>query len=362
MATTGKEFITNFRNAKLNPFSNPALLTRNDINTRNRIERSREDDLFAKEIAAQNAEVNNQIKATAPLRRAIGEASSGRVLVDKSIYNEKALNRILDAVNAMKERTGGALLPGYTVIADKNLGVGVRGKAQSQTIWSNKFFPGLKWQTPGDIYGSENSPYRVYLKNANATEFNDFLAKEANDNHWTVENLNEDDVESSTHAHELAHTAYFDVLKKTQNPMLTINPQERAKREEFRQTHPSLQEIFDIAARNTGFDTVQDAAASISDYALEDAEYDNEKGGLSEKSNWSPSYRRLSELFAEAYTDFIYNGDNASKYSKELIKQYLNYVNEYNKTFNDNKIVLNKDLVPIDIGQNNFVNNLRRSK
>lgn len=306
--------------------------------------------------------IDKQVRETTPLRNAIREASGGRVLVDRSIYNKTALERILNTVKNMQEYNGGALRPGYTVISNgkKNeMGAGSLGEAKFRDL-SHLNFPNMYFQLfPSQNYGGKNAPYRVALKHANAYEYNDALARDALDSGWTIQNFNDDDVESATHAHELAHTAYFDALKKTQNPLLS-GRYSKETIEKFRQTHPSLQEIFDIAARNTGYKTAQDAAADISRYALEDAEEDAEKGGLDAKKNWSPNYRRMPEVFAEAYTDVLYNKDSASNYSKELMKLYTNYVNDYNKTFNT-KIDLRQLPTTFEFGKNAFVDNLRKS-
>lgn len=307
-------------------------------------------------------DIDKQVKETIPLRKAIREASGGRVLVDKSIYNKTALERILNTVKNMQEYNGGALRPGYTVISNgrkDDMGARSLGEAKFRDL-SHLYFPSMDFQlSPSQNYGSKNAPYRVALKHANVYGYNDALARDALDSGWTIQNFNDDDVESATHAHELAHTAYFDALKKTQNPLLSGRYSRKAI-ENFRRTHPSLQEMFDVAAKNTGYETARDAAASISRYALEDAEEDEEKGGLNAKKNWSPNYRRMAEVFAEAYTDVLYNKDYASDYSKELIKLYTNYVNDYNKTFGT-KIDLKQVPATFEFGKNTFVDNLRKS-
>lgn len=316
----------------------------------------------AEERRLWRQDIDRQVKETTPLRNAIKEASGGRVLVDRSIYNKTALERILNTVKNMQEYNGGVLRPGYTVISNgrkDEMGPRNLGEAKFRDLFHLNF-PSMDFQLfPSQNYGGKNAPYRVALKHANHYDYNDALARDALDSGWTIENFNDDDVESVTHAHELAHTAYFDALKKTQNPLLS-GRYSRETIENFRQTHPSLQEIFDIAARNTGYDTPQDAAASISRYALEDAEEDAEKGGLDAKKNWSPNYRRMPEVFAEAYTDVLYNKDYASNYSKELIKLYTNYINDYNKTFGT-KINLKQFPATFEFGKNTFVDNLRKS-
>lgn len=371
MAGSGKEFLTNFRNARLNPFastSSPSLITRGDVVKRNRSKDYKE--AVQKERAKEEADrayVDAQVKETAPLRAAIREASGGRVIVDQSIYNKTSLERILNSVKAMQEQNDGALQPGYTIISDSKNDMWSDGKnlgsaTSDGPTWMNRLLPGFQWNLPRDHYGTKNAPYRVYLRYPNDVEYNDYLARDALDTNWTIENFNDDNVESATHSHELAHTAYYDALKKIKNPLLAFGS-DRKTIENFKNTHHSLQEMFDVAAKNTGFKNLKDAAASISEYALNDVEEDEEKGGLDASKNWGPKYLRLPEVFAEAYNDVLYNKQYASEYSKELIRLYAEYVNDYNKTFNDDKIVLKQPILTTDFGgENNFINNLRRSR
>lgn len=363
-----KEFINNFRNARLNPFastSSPSLITRGDMVKRNRDKDYKE--AVQKERAEEEADkayVDAQIKETAPLRAAIRETSGGRVIVDQSIYNKTSLERILNSVKAMQEQNGGALQPGYTIISDSKNderfdGENLGEAASDGSIWGNLFLPGFQWNLPRDHYGTKNAPYRVYLEDPNDVEYNDRLARLALDTNWSIEDYNDDDVESATQSHELAHTAYFDALKKIKNPLLAFGS-DRKTIEDFKNTHHSLQEMFEVAAKNTGFKNVKDAAASISEYASTDARKDEEKGGLDTSKNWGPQYIRLPEVFAEAYNDVLYNKQYASEYSKELIRLYAEYVNDYNKTFNDDKIVLKQPILQTDFGgENNFIKNLR---
>lgn len=359
MTTSGKEFITNFRNVRLNPFdsaSSPSLITRGDIVKRNRVENEE-----MSRIRAEDQEyIDEMVKETQPLRDAIKEYSGGKVVVDKSIYKETALKRIFDSVKKMQESDNGLFQMPYVTISDGYTEPGVLGGAAHGRDWHFRFNPDIKTKFfPSDYFhGTKNTPYRITLRDANYPFINDWIASD--DGGWSINIKNDNSTfgtESATHAHELAHTIYYNALKKTQNPLLPSNGQTKEKVEAFRRTHPSLQEIFDIAAKNTGYKTVQEAAASISGYAEKDAKEDIENGGLKASSNWSSNYLRLPEVFAEAYVDYLYNKDNASEYSKELIKLYANYINDYNSTF-DNKV----NLEPGALWKNSnseFINNLR---
>ena len=74
------------------------------------------------------------------------------------------------------------------------------------------------------------------------------------------------------------------------------------------------------------------------------------------------------ELFAEAYTDVLYNGNDAAPYSKELIKLYVDYIIDYNNTFKDwNSInrTLNMsrdELLRLLNDKESFIRNLRKSQ
>lgn len=360
MTTSGKDFINNLRNARLNPlapWAPSSLLTRGDIVKQNQkwAKEERADEI------AERKDIDNLIKETEPLRDTIKKVSGGKVVVDNSIYDGVKLERILDSVKKMQETNNGLLQVPYVVISDGEDGMRPLGSAAYEKMYYLKPFPNIKFQlSPSNTYnGTKNSPYRITLKEANNTIFNDWQAY--NDNGWSVNVKNNENflgIDSAVHAHELAHTAYYDALKKTQNSLLPSNEQTKEKIKTFKQTHPSLQEIFDIAARNTGYDTVQDAAASISRYALYDAKKDTKNGGLDASKNWGPNYQRLPELFAEAYVDYLYNKENASNYSKELIKLYADYINDYNRTFN-NKITLDSSF-KLPKNKDGFIENFRK--
>lgn len=361
-------FYDNLRASFLGTNTTPAnkkLMTRGDIQKA----RQQENRAVREQKKEEEEYAKYKAKETAPLRSAIREASGGRILVDDSIYDKTKLERILDSVKTMQESNNGVLQPPYVVISNREMDDSdILGVASPRVTYTNKLFPFLKsYQlSPSDnYYGTKNSPYRIGLTVANDTQYNDFLSYLNDAGNWTVEKKTGGEwPESLVHAHELAHTAYFDALKKTQDPVLP-KYYSREKIKEFRQTHPSLQEIFDVAARNAGYDTLQEAAATISGYALQDAENDNKKGGIDATKNWRPNYHRLPELFAEAYVDYLYNKENASNFSKEIIKLYVDYINDYNNTF-DEKIALDnlfRQPEKLDNGKfvNDFIDNLRKT-
>lgn len=81
------------------------------------------------------------------------------------------------------------------------------------------------------------------------------------------------------------------------------------KYREYESEFENRDTIFEKAAKNLGFDNVEDATATISDYAKGD----------------------LVEAFAEAYTDVLFNGDNAVPYSKEVMRLYTEAADKWAK-------------------------------
>lgn len=84
-------------------------------------------------------------------------------------------------------------------------------------------------------------------------------------------------------------------------------------------------DFFDIAAKNSGFDSVNDAAASISSYAGRTYPHDFTMYG----KNYHYDNVDEKEVFAEAYTDVLINGDDATNFSKELIKLWSDYADRW---------------------------------
>ena len=83
--------------------------------------------------------------------------------------------------------------------------------------------------------------------------------------------------------------------------------------------------IFDTAAKNAGFDSLEDAAASISGYAGQRYQDSIVMNG----EEFQYDYVDKDEVFAEAYTDVLLNGEDAAKFSKELIKLFREYTDKW---------------------------------
>lgn len=345
MVASGKEFITNFRNARFNPLSSsPALLTRGDIVKVNRAKREAEqkaqeaewkvDEAHAK---AEQEWVDQQVRESAPLREEIKQASGGKVTVDESIYNKTSLQRILNTVQKMQQQNNGTLFPGYTVISNTDSFDDLNTMGES---------------TRRD--GTKESPHVIKIKYANDPAWGDYVASGTIENGWWPKTGKE--VESPVHTHELSHTAQYETYKKDKAPSPAFTYEQKEALQNFIASHPSIKQIFYDAATRTGHKTLEDAAKNVSGYA-----YDSTTT-IDKNSKYFP------ELFAEAYTDVLYNGNDAAPYSKELIKLYVDYINDYNNTFKDwNSInrTLNMsrdELFRLLNDKESFIRNLRKSQ
>lgn len=350
MTTSGKDFITNFRNARLNPLSSsPSLLTRGDIVKANR-EKVRNTPYMclvneAPEEKESPEEIAAKVKETAPIREQIRQVSDGKIMVDQSIYNEESLNRILNTVQKMKQQNNGNLFPGYTKVSSVD------------NYGDNYSTIGQAYIRSSSTNGNKNTPYIVSIKNANDIEDIDLTQffDQLNGFHPKTPET-EYGNESIVPTHELAHTAHAEAYKKSVPPRVPLTYEDKETFQNFINTHSSLRQIFHDAAKNTNFDNIVDAAKSISGYAKKDAE----------KANSSDKYY-LTEVFAEAYSDVLYNGENANPYSKEIIRLYNDYINDYNETFagwDDPKrdILLNVTIGDLLKNKDKFIENLRKAK
>lgn len=341
-----KKFIANFRNARNNPLasSSPAsLITRGDIVKRNRAIREAKSNFLKDLERYRQEETKDAVESSQQLRDAVKQTSGGRIIVDKSIYDKAQLENFLNAVNEMSNFNGGVLFPGYTNISDGDpTDYGFGETAVGLFLDGNS--------------GTKNDPYKIIIREANDSPLHNLIAKRAKDSGWWTKTGDRD--ESSTPTHELSHSAQQEAVKKTKDPALTLNYAEKKKRQDFRDRHASLQEAFEVAAKNLGYNglaylTALNPDAMPSGYARQDADddwsYVNARG-----KEWKP-YTAFPEVFAEAYTDVLYNKDKAKPYSKELIKQYVDYINDYNSTFNG----ITQEMGILPTKDSDFINNWR---
>ena len=290
------------------------------------------------DLRAKKAVTDREIERTAPIRKAIQRLSGDRIIVDSSIHNEDALKKIMTTVLKMQQFQDGALTPSYTTVKDPGSKWWKIEPYEDDLgqFWKGGYTLGEKLYSPNQPSGNKNAPYRITLKDTNYEKLiNDFNAGASIEDNWWPKTG--DTVESPVITHEFAHSAQAESSKKVKSPALAMDYVEKSKRQKFQDTHNSLQEIFDIAAKNTGYKSLLEAAASISRYAAKDV-VNESLGKNNEAKNWSPG-RRLPEVFAEAYTDVLYNGENASPYAKELMRLSAEYVKDYEDTFGkrDNK-------------------------
>ena len=340
MATSGKEFITNFRNARLNPFySTPSLLTRGDFAK----ERQKEGKANRAYEEAEQKWVDEQSQKAAPLREEIKQLSDGKVIVDSSIYDQTELQRIKNTVQKMKEYKNGVLFPGYTIISASDDLVDEKANGEFYSGDIKNIF-GLTALPPRGYYGTKNNPYRVYIKYANEPIWNDFYSENDIKSGWHPK-TGENDVDA-THTHELSHSTHKEALKKSHPPTLSMSPEEDEAYNRLISKYASFSDLVKKLTDEYYLGNTKNASASVSGYA--ESKHDTDS---------SNKQFPFPEMFAEAYTDVLYNGESARPFSKRLIEAYADYLNEYNAIFDSE---VNRTRKRFD-SSNNFIKNLRSS-
>lgn len=285
--------------------------------------------------------IKKQVEEAIPIRNAIKEASDGKITVDKSIYDKEELQRILDTVQKMKKYNNGVLFPGYTVISNssKSLGGSTMGLfLHGDPINIYGFSP-----LPNGSHGTKNNPYQIYIRDANDTWFNDYIGEQSIESGWhpkTGENAVD-----STHTHEMSHSAHKEALKKSHPPTLWMTSEEDEAYKKLISKFSTFRDLVQQLTDKYHLENTKNAAKSVSRYA--ESSHDKD-----EADKAFP----FSEMFAEAYTDVLYNGDSARPYSKALVEAYSDYLNEYNAIFDSG---INR--VRKQFNNNSFINNLRNN-
>lgn len=288
----------------------------------------------------EDQERNKRIKETAPLREAIKNASDGKVTVDNSIYEEEELRRILGAVQKMKNYNNGALFPGYTVISDSN---NLEGNTTGEFLHGDRFNVYGFAPFPNGFYGTKNNPYRIHIRDANETGWNDLFNSKDIESGWHPKTGEED--QDSTHAHELSHSAHKEALKKSHPPTLWMSSEEDKAYKNLISKFSTFRELVQKLTDEYHLENTKNAAASVSGYAKKKHDEDAADEDFP-----------FAEMFAEAYTDVLYNGDSARPYSKALVDAYSEYLNEYNAIFDSG---INRTRRRFN--NNSFIDNLRKS-
>ncbi len=268
----------------------------------------------------------NEVKASA-LRDVIKKKTDNKVEVTDSINDENSLLTILRSYLQMKNYGNGNLVPDNVVVFNPNpnaldLGMGISGQ-----YWPKG--------------GTEQSrdPIAVLYTSWNSGEKPKLDTSEGRIHPVTGEKA------QITIPHELAHAAgiaydkiasryakrFEENINKYKNRYSSDDISAKIAdatrkayevRKEIREAHDYPSDLFERAAKNTGFSSVDEANKSISAYAATD---------------WA-------EAFAEAYSDVLLNGDNAVPYSKELIRLYSEAADKWSKR-------VGKDNTPMQIGR-----------
>lgn len=296
----------------------------------------------ANKAADERDMIKYQQNETEPLREEIKQASGGKITVDKSIYNETALNRILNTVKKMKNYDNGELFPGYTVITnvDSSDDPDSQGKFYSG-YRANQF--GFSTLPSWGLNGTKNNPYKITLTDANNVTKNEYTDRNSAKKGWSP-NVGEEG--TTTQTHELSHSAHREALKKSHPPTLSMSPEENEAYQRLTNKYSSFRDLVEKLTEEYHLGNTKNAAASVSGYA----ESSHDKDIANKKFPFA-------EMFAEAYTDVLHNGDSARPFSKSLVKAYADYLNEYNAIFDSE---VNRVRKQFD-NRNNFINNLRSS-
>lgn len=334
-------------------------------------------------------------------RKAISNMTDGKIEIDSNITNQESLTDLFRSINRMYEK-GDNLVPGKVNItklirsdyagsplADayglaKNNEVGTpdtiklyslddpqRRRRDEAESAKNKWSPNIPYL--GEFVPTHELSHTAQF-NANSI-LKEWLAKK------------EDDAKKYENKYtpsQLFQEAMYEMLRRSGDlsyedslgyKILNDAKEQYEKWEdefshEIYGNHRDKDSLFGIAAKNLGFDSVNEAAKTVSDYAgyemVEPYYIDGER----------KEYRYIdeAELFAEAYADVLFNEDKAAPYSKEIIKLYKNFVDKWadrtgmtkEKRMQELKrmfeILPNFKNSPKSIGSNLFIRNLRNSK
>lgn len=290
---------------------------------------------------------NNKVVDMRPLtsaeqRDAISRFSGGNISVDNRIKNNESLTNILQSVVRLYDQ-GGSLVPGPTNITDLYEGgvystwgplgeTTVPKRATTKTEPVLIKFKGLSvpWAVQDDIDTSSRSGWSSSEKHTNEHVPTHELAHATQASSMSkLQNwYNAQAKEAEKYKGKLPATALW---AKTTSGLTGIDYPESTTVEEkikdraqdkMQQWQNELKEkygvfgingLFKIAAKNAGFESVDEAAKTVSRYAS------------SSLSGLDADRGRYPEVFAEAYTDVLLDGDDAKPFSKELIRLFSDY-------------------------------------
>ena len=288
-------------------------------------------------------------------RNIISSMTDGKVEVDSGVTNQESLTDIMRSVNRMY-KNGGNLVPNGVEITDMSPGRYILMGSPDGRAWN---------------YGSLNDDSRDLIE-LNGLDFPEF--RKSDEKRYYKTNYTSSGKYPGEHipTHELSHTADFasariidnwlnkkkqeaennknkypanELFKKAINNLFgrdyeldesksvgtqllteVYNKYNKWRREDaINNLENYTEDFFDIAAKKAGFDSVEDAASSISEYAGKTYPHDFTMYG----KNFHFDRVKNEEVFAEAYADVLINGDEATKFSKELIKLWQDYVDRW---------------------------------
>lgn len=301
---------------------------------------------------------NNQVTNFKPLtaeeqRAAISKITDGAVEVDPMVENQQSLTDIFRSVSRMYNK-GDNLTPDKVTISDMYPGsynfVGAQGRAfksrddsPDEVEISGLGFP--KFRKAGEKtdyesgfastgkYPGEHVPTHELSHTAGfAAErvVDKWLEKkkeeaEKNKNKYPVGELFKKAISNF-----FGQKYEIDEEKSIGNQLLNeiYSRYDKWEEEDRNAKGRQIYDFLNVAAENAGFDSVAEAAKSISGYAgktYPDYTYNGDKLEIIGESV------NGREVFAEAYTDVLINGDDAAAFSKELVKLYSDYVDRWAK-------------------------------
>lgn len=209
-------------------------------------------------------------------RNLIKRLTNGEIRVADSIASPENLSWILQGAKRMQDYGNGNFRPRNVDIMDMNVLSDYKNVPPSTVLgeYDNGAF-------------TDNGVSRIFLRGTNNPEeqrrldYEDFISE------WQPAYGHG----ASVTIHELAHAA-------DEESYGVIDPSYGTATGSKSPATKSYEDIFKEAAKNTGYDSVEDAISYISGYA---------------QTNYA-------EAIAEAYSDVLLNGNKAGGFSKELIK------------------------------------------
>jgi hypothetical protein len=280
-------------------------------------------------------------------RDAIEKITGGRVVVGPEVTNQQSLTDIFRSVSRMYNN-GGNLVPEATTIQDMFPGAYVpfgapggiayngSGKTRDVVELNGMAFP--EFRKGDEEYGyaigasSNNKNPGEYVPTHELSHTAQYTADRTL-NKWMNNALNEANEQQGKYpVDELFKKAVSDFFGQgyEMDPSKEISTQmTNAVYDKYNkwvhEDRPDEESFFQQAAKKAGFDSVANAAKTISGYAGKVYPYSYKING----KTITGSEVSEPEIFAEAYTDVLMNGEDAARFSKELISLYSDYADKW---------------------------------